>query len=81
MAAARPNWTFLADGPHGIVAPTSDPVDGQEVFAKFSEARSALAEWFRAMSRMYMDACVDARKIRRADVDMRLRDLEDPKAV
>ena len=40
------NWGFMADGQHGTVFPTDDPVDGEEVFATFTEARKELSDWF-----------------------------------
>ena len=78
---AKVNWTFVADGLNGAVVPTTDPVDGEEVFVTFSEARRELASWFDHVASAYRRAARDARGIRRADADMRLRNLEDPGAV
>lgn len=63
-----PNYGFMADGQHGCVFETTDPVDGEEVFATFSEARTALADWFAYVARAYFARAREARKIRKASV-------------
>jgi hypothetical protein len=68
------NWGFMADGQHGTVFPTDDPVDGEEVFATFTEARKELSDWFLFVADAYRDAARSARKLRKADVVARAAD-------
>lgn len=75
---AKVNWTFTVSALDGSVRPTADPVDGEEVFAKFTEARSALAEWFWYVSTQYRWAALNARGLRRADVPAELFNLVHP---
>jgi hypothetical protein len=62
------NYRFDADGQTGGVAETGEPVDGDMVFATFTEARDALAEWFREVSGAYRLASLRARHLRKRDV-------------
>jgi hypothetical protein len=64
----------MADGQHGTVFPTDDPVDGSEIFATFTEARKELSDWFLYVASAYRDAARDARKLRKADVEVRAAD-------
>jgi hypothetical protein len=68
------NWGFMADGQHGSIFPTTDPVDDNEIFATFTEARRALSDWFLYVADAYRDAARDARKLRKADVEARAAD-------
>lgn len=68
------NWGFMADGQHGTVFPTNDPVNDDDVFATFTEARKALSDWFLYVADAYRRAARDARKIRKADVVARAAD-------
>jgi hypothetical protein len=63
------NWEFAADGQHGGLFPTDAPVDGDTVFATFTEARKALSDWFLYVAAAYRDAARDARKIRKTDAE------------
>lgn len=65
------HWGFAADGQHGAIFPTTDPVDGEEIFATFTEARKALADWFLFVADAYRAAARDARALRKADVTAR----------
>lgn len=65
------NWAYAADGQHGSVFPTADPVDGDLVFATFTEARKGLSDWFLFVANAYRDAARDARKISKADAEAR----------
>lgn len=76
-----PNYAWMADGRSGAVVPTSDPVDNDEVFATFTEARGALVKWLNGIAAEYRVAAREAQTIRKSDIDGRDHDLQDPKAV
>ena len=62
------NYCFSADGMTGGVGETDEPVDGDMVFATFTEARDALNEWFLEVSRAYRLAALSARHLRKRDL-------------
>jgi hypothetical protein len=63
------NYRFDADGQLGGIAETDEPVDGDMVFATFTEARDALSGWFLDVSRAYRLAALRARHLRKRDMD------------
>lgn len=83
MTSDRPatNWEFAADGQHGNVWPTENPVDGETVFATFTEARDGLAAWFAFVANAYHYSARRARALRKADYEASMRAGEFPSGV
>lgn len=79
--ATKANYAWGAEGAQGTVFSTSDPVDNDEVFATFTEARTALVNWLNGIAAEYRNAAREAQQLRKSDVDGPDHDLVDPKAV
>lgn len=66
---AKLNYYWEAHGIDGWVGDTTDPVDGVEVFATFSEARRALGDWFDHVAKEFDARRYWARKMLKADLE------------
>jgi hypothetical protein len=66
---ATKNYGWDADGPFGTIYETDAPADNAEVFATFTEARTALVRWMTGMAAEWQKAARNARALRKADID------------
>lgn len=62
------NYCFSADHHNGRIDETDEPVDGDTIFATFTEAREGLAQWFLFVSDAYRSAAREARRLRKKDM-------------
>lgn len=80
MPEPEVNYAWGAEGAQGTVVMTTDPVDDDEVFATFTQARAALVNWLNGIAAEYRKAAQEAQRLRRSDIDTRRHDVEDPRA-
>jgi hypothetical protein len=62
------NYAWDAEGLEGWITEVTDPVDGVEIFATFTEARQALGDWYDQVAKDFDTRRYWARRMLKSDL-------------